>query len=298
MRNLLFFSAFLLFLTSCGEDRQEYGFVRLVFQHQWDGQPFMANDATEYTNRAGNDLRFTRFQYIISDLTIGAGSGQVRVESPEVHFISGDTTILVTYQIPVGDYNLISFIFGLDERRNQPNMFPDLTPLMRWPGHQMGGGGGEGYHYMMLDGRWMNSAEPNPPTFRLHLGALEELFHMEETVVEWGVGPYPDYEPIPVRTRIDSVFARYHHFLHVQVPRIFTVEPNTITTIEPIIMNVEQWLESPLLWDFNAMGVECTMPRRHALDSLATNGMVGLFRGAQITRGRFEPVFRRFTVFR
>jgi len=295
-RFIAIFSISLLLFTSCREDRPEYGFVRLVFQHQWDGQPFELHRAEPYINAAGNSLIFHRLQYIISNLELD-GEERIRIQSPEVHFISGDTTILITYQIPVGDYSLVSFIFGLDEDRNQPNMFPNLTPLMRWPGHTMGGGGGEGYHYMMLDGHWTSSAVTQSSPFGLHLGALEELIGTSETVVEWGVGPYPDFEPYPSRIRIDSVFARYHHYLEVRIPRIFTVEPNTITTLEPIVMNIRQWMEAPLTWDFDETGGSM-MWRRDALDSLATNGAMGVFVGADVRRGRMEPVLRTFSVFR
>jgi len=294
-RFIAIFSISLLLFTSCRDDRPEYGFVRLVIQHQWNGQPFVANDATEFTNSAGNTLRFTTFQYIISDLTIGGGVGSVRVENPEVHFIDRDTTILITYQIPVGEHVGVSFIFGLSDLRNQTSLFPNLGPPMAWP-QGMGGG----FHYMKLDGRLPGTTQ----TFRLHLGALEELFQVNETTVEWGVGPPPNYNPIPIRTQIDSVFARYHNFLRVTVPIVLNVEPNTITT-DTIIMDVEQWLENPWTWNFNVMNFPCTMPRRFALDSLAVNASTagntrGLFRNATITRGRDinNPVLRTVTVFR
>jgi len=294
-RFIAIFSISLLLFTSCRDDRPEYGFVRLVIQHQWNGQPFVANDATEFTNNAGNTLRFTTFQYIISELTIGGGVGHVRVENPEVHFIDRDTTILITYQIPVGEHIGVSFVFGLNDQKNQTSAFPNLGPPMAWP-QGMGGG----FHYMKLDGRLPGTTQ----TFRLHLGALEELFQVNERVVDWGVGPPPNYDLFPIRTQIDSVFARYHNFLRVTVPIVLNVEPNTITT-DTIIMDVEQWLENPWTWDFNVMNFPCTMPRRDALDSLAVNASTlgntrGLFRNATITRGRDinNPVFRTVTVFR
>ena len=235
---------FLFVFASCKDNRTEYGFVRLKFQHQWNGEPIRIDDQTEYTNRAGNILRFTKLQYIISDLMI-LGAGNVKVERPEVHIIDRDTTVLILYQIPVGTYNSIGFTFGLDERKNITGLFPNLGPPMSWPD-----GMGGGYHHLMLDGHWACDIIATSGSFRLHLGSLERI--------------------------VDHDTIRFHnnHFL-VMLPRNFEVRANEITTIEPIIMDVEQWMESPLVWDMSVMnptGNTCTMSRENALDSLRING--------------------------
>ena len=287
-RIIAVFSIFLLLFASCREERPEYGFVRLEFRHQWDGQPLQFHGTEPYINAAGNSLTFHRLYYIISDLTLD-GHQLIKVGSPEVHFINGDTTILVTYQIPAGDFNLVSFIFGLDERRNQSRLFPNLPGNMPWPDH-MGGG----YHYMMLDGWWTSPTTPQSQGFGLHLGALEVLVDVLRDT-SWGFNPETEVLYVS-RIRIDSIFARHHHFLRVDVPRVFTVEPNTITTVEPIVMDVRQWMESPLTWDFDVMGGSI-MSRVNALDSLATNGMMNVFVGARVSRGQPNPTPRIVTVF-
>jgi len=260
----------------------------LVFQHQWDGEPFRTDLATSYTNAAGNTFTWQNLHYIISDLTITGNDEVIRVEHPQVHFIDRDTTILLIYQIPVGEYNNISFIFGLDERRNQTGLFPEISDMF-WPEH-MGGG----YHYMMLDGWWTSPQGPRPAN--LHLGALEELSHVVNDTT-WGIlDTVTQMRPI-VQIRIDSTFTKYHNFLRVSLSRNITVEANTITTVAPIIMDVEQWMESPLAWDFNVMGYGCIMRRRHAMDSLAINGAAGVFRGANVTREDIRE-FRTVTVLR
>ncbi|MCL2413529.1 MAG: hypothetical protein FWC98_05275 [Bacteroidales bacterium] len=277
------FSIFLLLFVSCRREKQEYGFVRLVFQHQWDGQPMRIDDGTPYVNAAENIVTWDRLWYIISDLTIGTGNSAIRVGRPEVHFIDRDTTILLTYQFPVGLYRDISFIFGLDEQQNQTGRFPEIANMF-WPEH-MGGG----YHYMMLDGWWTSSEGPRPAN--LHLGALEEIVGIDTL---WNYNDEGERDGI---SQIMTTFAKYHNFLRVTIPRSFTVEANAITTIAPIIMDVEQWMKNPNLWNFNVMGYGCIMRRRHAMDSLAENGANGIFRGANVVRGN-RPEYRTVTVFR
>lgn len=280
-RFVAIFSVSLLLFVSCRDNRPEYGFVRLVFQHQWNESPMQIDGITQYTNAAGNILTFHRLYYIISDLTISgspASRGGIVVRHPEVHFIDRDTTILLTYQIPVGQYNSIGFIFGLDEKRNITGMFPEIS-RMDW-GVPRGGG----YHYMMFDGWWASSEGPRPAN--LHLGALEEIFRIDTV---WGFNE--ETEAWDIIIRIDTIFAKYHNFLRVTLPRSFTVDPNTITTIEPIIMDVDQWFKNPRVWDFNVMGYGCIMSKRYAMDSLAINGANGVFRGSSVIRGN-NTVFR------
>jgi len=292
-RLIAIFSISLLLFTSCREDRPEYGFVRLVFQHVWDDESLQLHRTEPYVNAAGNSLVFDRLQYIISDLRID-GEELIRIESPEVHFISinGDTTILITYQIPVGDYSLLSFNFGLNEHINQSNAFPNLPGNMPWP---VGMGGG--YHYMMIDGWWTSPTTPQSRGFGLHLGALEVLVDVFTRIdTTWGFNVETETLYVSqIRTQIDSIFERHHHFLRVETPRVFTVEPNTITTLEPIVMNVRQWMEDPHLWDFDEIGGQI-MSNRPALDMLATNAESGVFRGARVTRGQPNPTPRIVTV--
>ena len=245
---------FLFVFASCKDNRTEYGFVRLKFQHQWNGEPIRIDDQTEYTNRAGNTLRFTKLQYIISDLMI-LGADNIRVEHPGVYFIDRDTTVLILYQIPVGMYNSIGFTFGLDERKNITGLFPNLGPPMAWP---VGMGGG--YHHLMFDGHWACDIIATSGSFRLHLGSLERIIR---------------YDTIPHTGEIIPIWHRFHnnHF-YVSLPRTFEVRANQITTV-PIIMDVEQWMESPQIWDVSVMnppGNTCTMSREKALDSLRING--------------------------
>jgi len=228
--------------------------VRLVFEHHWNGEPIKFDGTTQYINAAGNVLTFSNLEYLISDLVIAG----VNVEHPPVHYINNDkanSLIFQTYQIPTGSYNSIHFTFGLDAAKNKSNLFPNLPPQMAWP-RPLGGG----YHYMMIDGNWRDSPDQIRETgsFGLHLGALE---HREFDTIRLGgeiIG-------------IDTITYNFHYYFPVLILRNFTVKQNEIVTVEPIIMNVERWMDAPLIWDFNMMGGSI-MSRPFAMDSLARNG--------------------------
>jgi len=228
--------------------------VRLVFEHHWNGEPIKLDGTTQYINAARNILTFDNLEYIISDLTIAG----IRIEHPDVFYINTDTAnsvILLTYQIPTGNHSGISFTFGLDSIKNKTNRYPNLPPQMVWP-VPMGGG----YHYMMIDGKWRDSPDQirETGTVNLHLGALE----------------YKEFRPIELEGEIvgiDTIVHNFHNYFTVSVPKNFTVNQHEITTIEPIIMDVERWMNALTVWDFNVMGGSI-MSRQAAMDSLARNG--------------------------
>ena len=67
--------------------------------------------------------------------------------------------------IPVGSYSGISFTFGIGEDKNHTLMYVNPPEsLMFWP-EFLGGG----YHYMKLNGKWLDSNQQVSP-FNFHLG--------------------------------------------------------------------------------------------------------------------------------
>ncbi|MCL2416761.1 MAG: hypothetical protein FWD02_02370 [Bacteroidales bacterium] len=250
---------FLLLFTSCREDRASYGFVVLAFEHQWNGEPMRIDGTTQYTNAAGNVLSFTNLEYMISHLTVSGGASVMPVGTT-IHYMGvGDPTMqhtadgifsvrfAVPFEFPVGTHQKnIEFMFGIPDYDNISGIFPNPPERdMFWPEHMYGGGGGGGWHFMKLDGRWLNPP-PNdtgaiiPRGFGMHLGRL---------------------------IRNDSVF---HNHFPVSIQREFEIKANEITTVT-VIMDVEQWLQDPYIWDFNVMPTGI-MSSEHAMDSLAQNG--------------------------
>jgi hypothetical protein len=125
---------------------------------------------------------------------------------------------------------------------------------------------------MKIDGHWKNLEGTTTP-FGLHLGALNTITgytydrEWDTTTLTWVI--------------VDStaIWQKFHYDFEVVITKdsSFSVESHKITTIDPIIMDVKQWMEHPLRWNFNVTGGDI-MSRRSALDSLARNGQTNLFR--------------------
>jgi hypothetical protein len=260
------FSILLLLFVSC-KNEKEYGYVRLSFEHHWEDSPIQLDGDTPYTNLAENVLTFERLEYFISNLELHSGARVVKINLPSnIRYINNDpahSDILLTYQIPTGNYDQIRFTFGLNEADNQSGIFRNPPESNMWWPPNMGGG----YHYMKIDGRWRNKEGTTTP-FGLHLGALEQ------PVYDTFFYNYPQRDSI---IRIDTTIVKFHHYFPVTISESFTVHSNQVTTVRPIIMDVKQWMERPNIWDFNVMGGEI-MSRNGALDSLAENGRSGVFR--------------------
>ena len=76
--------------------------------------------------------------------------------------------------MPVGDYESISFVFGLTEQFNISNLYPNPPESnMEWP-QPMGGG----YHYMKLEGKFDSANIVK--NYQAHTGRLMQTPHFIE----------------------------------------------------------------------------------------------------------------------
>lgn len=259
-RFLALFSIFLFMLCSCKKSSQNYGYVRFVFEHQWNDSIVKIDGTTEYTNKAGNILTFENLEYFISDLSINGASMEVFM--PDAHYIrddQGNSIKLMTHQVPTGNYQSIRFTFGLDQDKNRSNRFSESPKKdMFWP-ENMGGG----YHFLKLDGKWKNPEDAANQGFGLHLGTLKKDFY--DTI--WTKSVVTQQDSI---ARIDTIVRWFTNHFPVLIAKNFDVKTDEITTIK-IIMDLKQWMETPYTWDFNTMG-GAIMSNENALDSLKANG--------------------------
>ena len=248
----------LLFGSCCKRSKQDFGHIRIVFEHQWGDTTLLTDEATEYVNAAGNIVTFSDLEYFISNLTIKGSSVVSTFENPElhrrpnIHYIripgsrSSVTRTTILHQIPLGSFNEIRFTFGIDSTQNKTYFGHTHAPIspyreMFWPSN-LGGG----YHHMKLDGRWRHPEDETTRMFALHLGILRRTS----------------------QTAGEEVFLNY---FPVVISRDFHINRNDTTTVT-IIMDVKQWLEPPYyVWDFSVMS-SGIMQREHAMDSLAKNG--------------------------
>ena len=223
-------------LTSCGkndETENQTGSLVFNFEHYADGNEISFNNM-KYTNAAGNQYEVTEIQWFISDITLHKSDGSKLLLDEEnfAHYI--DTNIPATYkrdvldEIPTGDYASISITFGIKGEKNKPFMYTDPPESdMLWP-INLGGDQG-GYHYMKLNGFWMNKDDQREP-FNFHLGVGQE------------------------RDVDNNITGFIQNWIEVDLPSSsFSIGPGKETTIA-IRMNVEKWWDQPNIYNHDEVG--------------------------------------------
>ena len=120
----------------------------------------------------------------------------------------------------VGHYTAIRFTFGLDESDNQTGLFTDPPESeMFWP--EMLGGG---YHYMKLNGKYLNAEDRLAP-MAIHLG----------------IGQNEDCTEF------------YQNYFIVELPIEFNVKVNTENQLD-LTMVIDNWFRNPNTIDFDEFG--------------------------------------------
>jgi hypothetical protein len=244
----------LLLLFSCKKtDTTSYGSlgtVKINFTHTIDSAVLTKNTLM-YHNAAGNLYEVDELKYFISELTLYAnGISYSPAIAQNVHYVDLDISSTLTWEIssffPVGHYDSISFIFGLNEIRNVTNYFHNPPEInMFWP-DILGGG----YHYMMLNGKWR---KPDNTLANLN-------FHM-------GMGQL--YSGTTFDT--DSITGYVSNFFRVGLPSSsFNILKDSTTEIT-LQMNINKWFTEPHVYDFNYWG-PAIMQNQAALNTIKENG--------------------------
>jgi len=220
-----------LLVASCAK-KEENGFVDICVDYSVNNEPLIT-DTLCYTNEAGNEFLVTEIQWFVSKWELQDEQGRW-IASDRIFYI--DTNIpesqtLRMDSIPIGKYKKVRFTFGLDESDNLSGRFSDPPESnMFWP-EQLGGG----YHYMKLNGKFVNEAGQLVP-LNIHLGRL----HEED-----------------------------NHFT-VELPIDFSITENTENQLH-LTMIIDNWFRSPNLYDFNEYG-SAIMQNQAAQNVLKQNG--------------------------
>jgi hypothetical protein len=203
------------------------GTVVVQFDHVatgLSGSGPLAFDQMIYRNAAGNDFSVTKLQYLVSRFRLEPEASlraTAEYESDVVHFRDGrdDATRTVTFtDVPGGDYDHLSFVFGLTNDDNVTGAYPDYDAAMNWP---MGMGG---YHYMKCEGMWGNG----PSNFATHTGRSMDA---KDRSFEVSL----DLNAVPLRHG-------------------FTLAEGETKTIR-VAMNLNQWYQDPNVYDFVDYGM-------------------------------------------
>ena len=203
-----------LLVASCTK-KEENGFVDICVDYSVNNEPLIT-DTLCYTNEAGNEFLITEIQWFISKWELQDEQGRW-IASDRIFYIDTnipESQILRMDSIPIGKYKKVRFTFGLDESDNRSGRFSDPPESnMFWP-EQLGGG----YHYMKLNGKFVNEAGQLVP-LNIHLGRLHE----------------------------DD------NHITVELPMEFTVKENAENQLH-LTMIIDNWFRSPNVYDFDEWG--------------------------------------------
>jgi len=229
-------------------EEEKFASITLKFSH-YNGGKLIEFDTMIYENEAGNKYLVNEIQYFISDVVLHKSDGEDILidEWKDIHYIDTDILSTQTWKIPdklaAGNYNSISFTFGISEAKNHTLMF--LNPPERdmfWPEY-LGGG----YHYMKQNGKWLSDENTINP-FDFHLG-VGQIYHS-----------YPD-----------SITGFIQNYFQVNLPSSsFDLIENQTKEIE-ISMNTENWFRNPNIYDHNVYGGDI-MQNQEAMNLACENG--------------------------
>lgn len=235
LRKIILFSSLILaglFLSSCDpkdkNGNEDTGKLKIGFYHTVGGIDVEYNNM-KYVNEAGNPYLVTDIKYFISDVILYRSDGQtVQINDwQDIFYVDSQIPSTMTWDIydpiPVGHYDSLSFIFGINKDKNISGLFVNPPESnMFWPDF-LGGG----YHYLQINGKWKNTPNTDHP-FNFHTGIGVEV-NGNETV--------------------------YHHtYFRVNLPASSFDIGNDQTTSVGIQMNIESWFKTPHTWDWNIIG--------------------------------------------
>ncbi len=214
--------------------------VSINFTQSFDGQSITANEFSnlEYTNENGEQLSISRLRYLMTDIVLTDSDG-IETVIADYNFVDvGESTGAVLdapTKFEQGDYTL-SMRFGFSDADNN-GVYPDLNALSWGVPAPLGGG----YHYMQMEGVYINSEAVN----------TNYQFH----TIRAAQNPGDDV------TLTDTSIA-------VNLGTI-TID-GSATTIQ-VNMNIENWYKNPNLWNLNEL-YTMLMPNYDAQILMNENG--------------------------
>lgn len=256
MKHFLTLLLFSFIFISCSSDNDELikeVSVKINFTQNWDGTTIQKSNlsTTEYTNKLGTKLSVDRLRYLISNITLTNGADKKTIltetrnneqKTYKLVDLSKDESLIFnsSEKISEGVYNL-SMTFGFNNDDNKDGIHKDLNNDFDVPG-MLGGG----YHYMQMDGKYLNSSNVQS-NFNYH--AIRAVDKTD-----------------PNNLKFEDTF--------------FTINLGTLSiknnaTIE-VKMNVAGWFKNPNDWDLNTLN-SMLMPNFEAQKLMSANGKTGVF---------------------
>ena len=217
-----------IMFTACRKEASNAHFS-VEFTHSVGNKVFI-KDSLYYINAAGNPYEVNELQYFISDIILHASDGKdvAIIADRGVHYLDIDIPASLRWNfdqvIPAGNYDSVSFTFGINKEQNKTGFFVNPPERdMFWP-DMMGGG----YHYLKMNGRWADQQNQlNPFNFHLGIGMVDD-----------GMG---------MRTFIQNYFK-------VKIPNSAVNLTSGTIHLLTVNMDIARWFETPNLWNWNVIG--------------------------------------------
>lgn len=272
---LLFFVLFSFF--SCEKkntDDESRGKVQLTVLYEVDGES-LTTDSLMYMNEAGNHYLINEIQWFISNVKLKSSNGQKILftnSEQNVFYFDTDlpeTNIVEGVDIETNTFEKIIFTFGFNETDNISNRFPNPPEsFMFWPEY-LGGG----YHYMKLNGKWVNEENRLEP-FNFHLGIGQDYSDknkFNDPIFYFGKSSeYAHCEGYEPPFLLKAVNTFIHNYFVVEIPVDFEVKKDEVTELK-LVMQIDKWFKNPNVYDHNVYG-GAIMQNQNAMAAACENG--------------------------
>ena len=246
MKFNLIILAFTLVFVACEKDNDDnispVTAVNFKFIHKWEETEVSNSDfnSIQFTNAYGNELSVERLRYLISKIKLTKNTGEV-ITIDEYNLVDLEDANSLNFStnqtVAVGSYSDISFVFGFTNEDNTDGTYADLNSAT-WNVPAMLGGG---YHYMQMDGKYINSSN------------VESGYNYHAIRAVDNPGSNPTF---PQDT-----------FFEVSLGEITLTGTTQIT----IAMNIAQWFKQPNTWNLNEYN-QMLMPNSTAQILMYQNG--------------------------
>jgi len=237
----------LAFSCSSDDDNQPNNVPQNVnatfnFSHNWDGISVTSTNfnTIQYINANGEEMSIEKLRHLISNVTFHKSNGEtIVIDGYNLIDVTNDSGLVYApdIDIPTGSYENVSFTFGFNNDDNYNNNYPDLNSAS-WNVPDMMGGG---YHYMQLEGKFINDAD-----------------------VEIGYA-YHTIRAVNMTNAPDLLFQ--DTFFTVDLGAV-NVSNNISFNIE---MNIAEWFKNPNQWNLNILN-NMLMPNFDAQVMMYENG--------------------------
>ena len=249
MKNIAALLTFITLVFSCSSDdnNQPNNVPQNVnttfnFSHNWDGTSVTSTNfnTIQYTNANGEEMSIEKLRYLISNVTFHKSNGEtIVIDGYNLIDVTNDSDLVYApdIDIPTGSYENVSFTFGFNNDDNYNNNYPDLNSAS-WNVPDMMGGG---YHYMQLEGKFINDAD-----------------------VETGYA-YHAIRAVNMANAPDLLFQ--DTFFSVDLGSV-NISNNVTFNIN---MNIAEWFKNPNQWNLNILN-NMLMPNFNAQVMMYENG--------------------------